>query len=90
MRHFVHKMQYVDYFPSYEIISSFPYKASFYEPDLRSVSPIGVKHVMKIFFESTNMSNQTLSLQRKLDKDNVCEEVLLMHLEVANECSGYW
>ena len=71
------RMGYIDYFPSYEIISAFPYKALFYEPDLRSVNPIGVKHVMKIFFESTNISYQTSSFQHEVDNDTVCEEVLL-------------
>ncbi|MET9108978.1 GSCFA domain-containing protein [Streptomyces zhihengii] len=42
----------VDYFPSYEIITGFPYRASFYEPNLRTVSPDGVAHVMRHFFRS--------------------------------------
>jgi hypothetical protein len=41
----------VDYFPSYEIISSFPFKGAFYEPNLRSVRPEGVAFVMRSFFE---------------------------------------
>jgi hypothetical protein len=40
----------VDYFPSFEIISSFPYRAMFYESNLRSVAPAGVAHVMEQFF----------------------------------------
>lgn len=40
----------VDYFPSYEIISSFPYRGRFFEPNLRSVAPEGVAHVMGQFF----------------------------------------
>lgn len=83
--HCSERMRYVDYFPSYEIISSFPYKASFYEADLRSVNPVGVNHVMKVFFESTGISTQTtmlkekggVELQEKGDEDTVCEEVLL-------------
>ncbi|MCB1389928.1 MAG: GSCFA domain-containing protein [Rhodobacteraceae bacterium] len=42
---------YVDYFPSYEIISSPPFRGSFFEPNLRSVNPGGVAHVMKTFFD---------------------------------------
>lgn len=40
----------VDYFPSYEIISTPPYRARFFEPNLRSVAPEGVAHVMAQFF----------------------------------------
>jgi len=39
-----------DYFPSYELIASSPFKAMFYEPNLRSVSPAGVAFVMRQFF----------------------------------------
>jgi len=39
-----------DYFPSYEIISSFPFKAVFYEPNLRTVTREGVEFVMRSFF----------------------------------------
>jgi hypothetical protein len=39
-----------DYFPSYEIITAFPYRGQFFEPNLRSVSPHGVGHVMDSFF----------------------------------------
>lgn len=40
-----------DYFPSYEIITGFPYRGMFFEPNMRSVSPHGVNHVMNSFFE---------------------------------------
>lgn len=39
----------VDYFPSYEIISAFPYKGAFFEQNMRSVAKAGVAHVMKNF-----------------------------------------
>ncbi|MFC9288165.1 GSCFA domain-containing protein [Streptomyces sp. NPDC057052] len=40
----------VDYFPSYEIVTGFPYRAAFYEPNLRAVTPRGVSFVMRHFF----------------------------------------
>jgi hypothetical protein len=40
----------VDYFPSYEVITSAPYRSQFFEPNLRSVRPEGVAHVMTQFF----------------------------------------
>ena len=40
----------VDYFPSYEVITGAPFRSGFYEPNLRSVRPEGVAHVMTRFF----------------------------------------
>jgi hypothetical protein len=40
----------VDYFPSYEIITHPAYKGRFFSPNLRSVLPVGVDHVMAQFF----------------------------------------
>lgn len=42
---------FVDYFPSYEIINSTPYRGGFFEPNQRQVNHSGVSHVMKIFFD---------------------------------------
>ncbi|MFJ9134067.1 MULTISPECIES: GSCFA domain-containing protein [unclassified Streptomyces] len=43
----------VDYFPSYEIVTGFPYRAMSYEPNLRTVTPDGVAFVMSHFFAGT-------------------------------------
>lgn len=40
----------VDYFPSYEIITHPAYRGRFFAPNLRSVLPGGVEHVMTQFF----------------------------------------
>jgi hypothetical protein len=40
----------VDYFPSYEIINGTPFRATFFEPNQRSVNMSGVSHVMDQFF----------------------------------------
>ncbi|MCA0922317.1 GSCFA domain-containing protein [Pseudooceanicola nanhaiensis] len=45
------KFAYVDYFPSYEIITSPVFRGMFYEPNMRSVHPDGVSFVMRSFFE---------------------------------------
>ncbi|MFJ9706582.1 GSCFA domain-containing protein [Streptomyces sp. NPDC101234] len=42
----------VDYFPSYEIVTGFPYRAAFFEPNLRTVTPDGVAFVMRHFFRA--------------------------------------
>lgn len=40
----------IDYFPSYEIITHPAYRGMFFAPNMRSVLPEGVDHVMKTFF----------------------------------------
>jgi hypothetical protein len=37
------------YFPSYEIVTGHHFGYSLFEPDLRSIKPSGVAHVMSIF-----------------------------------------
>lgn len=43
---------FVDYFPSYEIINAPSFKGMFFEPDQRSVNPVGVDFVMRSFFDA--------------------------------------
>lgn len=40
----------VDYFPSYEMVASHPFRAMFFDPNLRTVASRGVDHVMNAFF----------------------------------------
>ena len=42
---------YIDYFPSFEIISAPPYRGAFFDPNQRNVNPVGVNHVMDCFFK---------------------------------------
>ena len=71
------KYSYVDYFPSYELISSFPVRGVFYEPDLRTVNSQGVGFVMDIFFKGINFDH-VISLENiSTDEDIICEEILL-------------
>lgn len=41
----------VDYFPSYEIITSAFSRGRYYAPDLRDVEERGVRHAMRVFFK---------------------------------------
>lgn len=43
------RFDFVDYFPSYEIISSATSDRDYFEPDRRQVSDLGVAHVMRTF-----------------------------------------
>lgn len=74
----------IDYFPSYEIISSFPYRGSFYKPDMREVSDAGVAHVMQHFMaglSSTLTKTEYPVIPKTVDMDEadyiVCEEEIL-------------
>jgi hypothetical protein len=40
----------VVYFPAYEIVTSPAARGGYFDDDLRSVSPAGVDHVMRLFF----------------------------------------
>lgn len=45
------QLEYVDYFPSYEIINGTPFRATFFEANQRNVNHVGVEHVMRTFFD---------------------------------------
>ncbi|MES2997116.1 MAG: GSCFA domain-containing protein [Verrucomicrobiota bacterium] len=76
---------YIDYFPSYEIINSPCFRGMFFEPNLRSVNRKGVEFVMDSFFHCLGATfGQPTPLRAKkkgrtvaADKDVVCEEELL-------------
>ena len=74
--------EFVDYFPSYEIINSPPFKGIFFESNQRTVSKAGVSHVMDCFFGSLTGSVERVSetvdtSPSDKEDDEVCEEVLL-------------
>lgn len=74
------KYRYVDYFPSYEIISSHVMRGQFYQPDMRSVAQVGVDHVMSQFFKEHTPPapkiEKTTVIQEE-DDDVACDEELL-------------
>lgn len=74
---------YVDYFPSYEIISSTIFKGAFFEPNQREVNPAGVNFVMDNFFNCQEKKFGPIELAPRQtkpdtpDMDVVCEEEIL-------------
>ena len=78
--------QYIDYFPSYEIISN-PFKQQdYYASDRRNVCPDGVDFVMQHFFEAiqtkravtgVNQAENSAPMIQKKSERNFCEEELL-------------
>ncbi|RYD34677.1 MAG: GSCFA family protein [Verrucomicrobiaceae bacterium] len=87
----VSEMDDVDYFPSYEIITNPWSKASFYEPNQRSVKSSGVDEVMNAFFtahapdemtgDPVTMPDGYMRAEVATDEapggDLICEEALL-------------
>lgn len=81
---------FVDYFPSYEIISSAPYRGMFYLPNQREVSLKGVEHVMTHFFAGLGITapvahqaqapvatSKPRKVRRQSEDDLACEEAML-------------
>jgi hypothetical protein len=50
------RYDFIDYFPSYELIASPPARGRFYGSNLRTVTPAGVKFVMRGFCEAHGIS----------------------------------
>lgn len=79
---------YIDYFPSFEIVTNQAARGTFYESNLRSVRADGVENVMRVFFgehggaqpavaapETTQPAKVTP--QEPADNDVQCEEAIL-------------
>lgn len=74
----------IDYFPSYEIISSHVMRSQFYNADLRTVNAAGVDHVMAQFFAQhppgapTQAANAPTAAEPAQHADDIaCDEDLL-------------
>lgn len=83
----------IDYFPSFEIVSSHPSAGRFFEPNLRSVKPRGVRRVMRAFLNAHENKPRTKEVRRAQRRalqedrtadqkaasaeDVICEEELL-------------
>jgi len=62
------KFDFVDYFPSYEIITSPHARGRYFADDLREVLPLGVQHVMRVFSHHYLQNDSTTSL---MHEDNI-------------------
>lgn len=73
--------RYVDYFPSYEIITNQAARSVFYENNLRSVRNDGVETVMKVFFSQhprlSALPAKAGKSAEKTEEDVQCEEAVL-------------
>lgn len=72
-----------EYFPSYEIITGSYNRGRYYGEDLRAVTPEGVDHVMRLFFEHYAGAAPVLSVEEQRQAEVrrsfriVCDEELL-------------
>lgn len=66
-------IDFIDYFPSYEIISSPVMRGMFFNPDGREVSHHGVAHVMKTFFAAHPPSQAAEETKRAVVKPTELE-----------------
>jgi hypothetical protein len=64
----------VDYFPSYELITSANNRGVYFEPNKRSVSPAGVAQAMKLFLDAHNIAPLAPPEE---EEDPRCDEALL-------------
>lgn len=71
----------VDYFPSYELIAEPPFRAIFYDPNMRTVCSSGVDFVMNRFFAAHGAAGPGGGKRAPQgtggSDDLVCEEVML-------------
>ena len=71
-------LEYVAYFPSFEIINSPVFKGAFFEPNQRGVSSYGVDFVMSHFFGGIDEKHNGFYQLNRQDKvDEICDEELL-------------
>lgn len=84
--------EFVDYFPSYEIINSPIFKGCFFEPNQRNVNPYGVNFVMDNFFKSiqTGAKSEVEVVPPSeenwfIENDEHCEEAVLASFGGNNE-----
>lgn len=72
---------YVDYFPSYELVASHPMRGIFYRPNMRNVAAEGVSRVMDIFFAAHGDTGVPMTDQPDTPSvptsDPACDEEIL-------------
>lgn len=80
---------FVDYFPSYEIIMSHPFRGMFFENNLRTIYEQGVDFVMSHFFAAHDVENNKTSLTCAVENEDFCDEVFLdlENLAAQKSCS---
>lgn len=77
----------VEYFPSYEIITSHPYRGVFFDQNMRTVSPYGVGFVMKHFFSALSVHSRGAKIDKRPHVDGSIKDKLVGGFEgTDSEC----
>lgn len=69
------RFDFIDYFPSYEIIMSPPFRGMFFQNNMRTVHEQGVDFVMSHFFSVNKPDKQSISTAT--DNEELCDEVFI-------------
>jgi hypothetical protein len=71
------RFDFVDYFPSYEIVASPPFRGMFFQNNMRTVHDMGVDFVMSHFFAQHKPDDASQTGAAEIDNEDLCDEVFL-------------
>ena len=71
-------LDYVAYFPSYEVITGAHARGRYFAQDLRSVTEAGVNHVMRLFLKHYTLNAESSALTER-SKDQLLSEKVRQH-----------
>lgn len=74
-----------DYFPSYEIISAFPFRGNFYAENMRNVQPQGVNFVMNSFFNCQGRVFGSTELDTTIGQKPITQPAVAPSVKTADE-----
>lgn len=77
----------VDYFPSYELIASAPFRGRFFEKNMRSVTPRGVEFVMSQFMAAVDAGGEITRQDSAQQSGGTTQRLAREALQVAGESS---
>jgi len=71
------RFDFVDYFPSYEIVMSPPFRGMFFQNNMRTVHDQGVDFIMGHFFAQHQPDDLSQDKASELDNEEFCDEAFL-------------
>ena len=78
------EFDWVDYFPSFEIVTGNHSRGAYFDDDLREVNPLGVAHVMRCFLNNLTDAAQIYAADPApfdapslLGRDIICDEEMI-------------
>jgi len=80
------RFDFIDYFPSYEIIMSPPFRGMFFQNNMRTIHEEGVDFVMRHFFAQHAPDKVDISKELDIDNEDFCDEVFLDNNSLKGSC----